>query len=301
MSKITRERLSTHQVQHYYQCPNCTSPVHYKRKTCRRCGWGRALNSRIPERLRSVRHKILGAGYRVSRRVGRGFVPCPDCQESIPKKAKSCRFCGWEGGYRAKVRPTLRHFMLSRIHTNRLQSRATMPCPHCQWDMPAKARRCPLCLRAPEFRDPESMPFRRAWLHLRRRWVERAERKIVVCPSCSIQVPSWTTNCLSCGWERPRATGKIAMMRYAFAEIKGDVWDRLHPHSEGPSGELCPECDTLIPHTDKICMVCGWVPDRKKSIRDAAGFLLEEIKHRGAAGESARPPSLSGLPGSDAA
>jgi hypothetical protein len=126
------------------------------------------------------------------------------------------------------------------------------------------------------------MPLMRAWLHLRRRWVKRAAQNAMICPICSVQVPPWAPGCLCCGWERPRPDGKVALMRHAFAEVKGEVLERIHAHNE-PPGDLCPECDVLIPLTDRHCMICGWVPDRKKTILDAAGFLLEEIKVRGSA------------------
>lgn len=235
----------------------------------------------MPERLRSARHKTIGIGYRVSQQAGRAFVPCPDCQEQIPKNSKRCRYCGWQGGYRSIVRPTLRHFLLRLVNLNLSRSGETIPCPHCQWAMPITAKRCPLCLRSPEVVIPEPSRPVRAWMHLRRQWVKRAARNAIVCPVCSVQVPPWAPGCLCCGWERPRSQGKIAMMGYAFAEVKGEVLDRIRPSDE-PSGDICPECDVLVPRSDRRCMICGWVPDRKKTIRDAAGFLLEEIKQRGA-------------------
>ncbi len=72
------------------------------------------------------------------------------------------------------------------------------------------------------------------------------------------------------------------MMRYAFAEVKGEVLERIYPTDEAPASDLCPECDVLIPRTDRHCMICGWIPDRKKTIRDAAGYLLDEIRIRSA-------------------
>ncbi|MCW3095211.1 MAG: Double zinc ribbon [Chthonomonadaceae bacterium] len=236
----------------------------------------------MPERLRTVRHKMLGMSYDVSQRTGRAFAPCPDCQEQIPKNAKRCRYCGWQGGYRSIVRPTLRHFLLRLVNLNLSRSSETIPCPHCQWAMPATAKRCPLCLRSPEVVTLEPSRPVQAWMHLRRQWVKRVARNAVVCPQCSVQVPPWAPGCLCCGWERPRAAGKVAMMGYALAEVKGEVLDRIRPSVEPPPGDICPECDILVPRSDRRCMICGWVPDRKKTIRDAAGYLLDEIKQRGA-------------------
>ena len=274
--------MSGKPVQNYYQCPNCASPIHRRRKTCRRCGWGRPLSHHIPERIRTSQRKILGVGYRVYRWSGRPCAPCPDCNEQIPKRSRRCRFCGWEGGYRTIVRPTLRHFLLRLINFNLRRSRETVPCPHCQWAMPAQARRCPLCMRSPEVDIPEPLLLIRPWLHLRRLWVRWAVRDAMMCPECSVQVPPWAPGCLCCGWERPRAGGKIATMRYAFEEVKGEVRERFRPSEEPPAGDICPECDVVIPLSDRRCMICGWAPDRKKTMLDAAGFLLEEIKQRNA-------------------
>ena len=276
-----RELLSSGSVQNYFQCPNCACPVHRRRKTCRKCGWGRAYRSYMPERMRTVRHKMLGMRFQVSRMAGRTFAPCPDCQEQIPKSAKRCRYCGWQGGYHTIVRPTLRHFLLQRTHPKRKTSGETIPCPHCEWDMPKRAKRCPLCKCAPEVETADPSRPVQAWTHLRRQWAKRAARSAVICPTCSVQVPPWSPGCLCCGWEQPRSDGKVALMRYALAEVKGEVLDRLHPHHAPPAGDICPECDILVPRSDKRCMICGWTPDRKKTVRDAAGFLLEEIKHRG--------------------
>jgi hypothetical protein len=224
---------------------------------------------------------MVEASYAPSRRRGREFMPCPNCEEQIPKAAKRCRYCSWKGGYRAVVRPTLRHFLLRAVDLNLHRSGATIPCPHCQWAMSAKAKRCPLCLRAPEVTVAEPAQLVRAWLHLRRYWVRRAARNAMVCPQCSIQVPPWAPGCLCCGWERPRGEGKLATMRYAFAELRGEIRERFRPNDDIPAGDICPECDVLVPRADRSCLICGWQPDRKKTIRDAAGFLIEEIQQRG--------------------
>ena len=73
------------------------------------------------------------------------------------------------------------------------------------------------------------------------------------------------------------------MLGHAFAEVKGGVLERIHPSDEPRPGDMCPECEVLVPRSDRSCMICGWIPDRKKTIRDAAEFLLDEIKQRGAA------------------
>lgn len=239
----------------------------------------------MSQRLRTLRHKLTGGFYRACRAVGRPFSPCPDCREQIPRKAKRCRFCGWQGGYRAIVRPTLRHFLLRLVNLNLRRSGETMPCPHCQWAMPAKARRCPLCLRPPEATVPDPIWPMRLWLKLRRRWVNWLARDAMICPICSVQVPPWAPGCLCCGWERPRAMGKIATMGYAFAEVRGEMMDRLHPQAVPAAGDICPDCDILVPPSDRRCLICGWTPDRKTTMRDAANYLLAEIKQRGTVDE----------------
>ncbi len=122
----------------------------------------------------------------------------------------------------------------------------------------------------------------RAWLHLRRQWVKRVAGKAILCPHCAVQIPPWASGCLCCGWERPRAKGRLATLGYALAEVKGEVRERLQPNDDPPRGDICPECDILVPPFDRRCMICGWAPDRKKTMRDAAGYLLEEIKMRNA-------------------
>lgn len=281
MSNHKRQRLSENPLLNYYQCPNCVSPIHRKRKTCRRCGWGRSLHNPLPDRIRSVRQKLLRVGFGAARLAGRALKPCPDCDEQIPGRADRCRYCGWSAGFRPSVRPTLRHFVMEIVGPLRKRVTETRCCPHCQWEMPKKARRCPLCMCTPEFVERETLPMVRAWRHLRRQWGRRAEQRVIVCPDCMVKVPSWAECCLSCGWEPPRDTGRIAVMRYAFSELKGEMRTRFHKPVEAPLGEICPECDMIIPPSDKMCMACGWTEEHKATVLDAAGFVLAEIKHLG--------------------
>ncbi len=221
------------------------------------------------------------------RQSGRPTFLCPDCQEHIPEKARRCGYCGWQGIYRSAVRSTLRRGLLRLINLNFGRSGETIPCPSCQWAMPKNAKRCPLCLRSPEVDIPEPTAFSRVLLHVRREWIRRAVRDAVNCPVCTVQVPPWADGCLCCGWQRPRKTGQIAMMGYALAEVKGEVLERFQRNEEiAPAGDWCPECDILVPPSDKKCMICGWEPDREKSILEAAQYLVHEIKLRGAANDT---------------
>lgn len=232
------------------------------------------------DRVHSLRQKIRRAVFGLKQRIGRPLTPCPDCNELISRRARRCCYCGWEGGYHTHVRPTLRHMLLRRLPALRRSSVETTPCPHCQWEMPRRARRCPLCLKEPVFLDPETQPLRRAWRHLRRQWSGRTAR-YVVCPTCSIQVPPWASECTGCGWEAPPRPGRLTLLRCALARMQGGVRERLQAEAVALPGEICPECQVHIPRAEKQCMICGWMPDRPATLRDAAGFLAGKLQHHG--------------------
>jgi len=156
-------------------------------------------------------------------------------------------------------------------------------CPHCTALTSISAKRCMCCNMCP---DAVSMPQRshhRVERGLpRRRHARMAAERATFCPACDIYLPAWAEQCYCCGWSRPEGVDMRTALRYLIQSAERKV-QRIAPclASRRPTLEdLCPHCDVCVPPSDSLCMICGWKPDRKRSLRDAWHALQQEQAHR---------------------
>ena len=254
----------------FHFCPCCNSPVQGKAGRCARCRWGPASSTSLQKglsRLKKVMPRLRERRY-AGKDVPLGI--CPNCREIVPQDARKCSRCNWESNYTGRDRSSGKQRRLVQSLHSALRYERRKNCTYCGCEVRTSNAFCPDCLtpfQTVEFR-PSLSATAGAWIRSRRAkiGVERA----ALCPNCDLYVPPWADTCYCCGWICPPRPGVRAVLRTLGqnANQGASFITRLSVRASKADGDICPNCEVCIRPSDRICMICGWKPARRRRLQD---------------------------------
>ncbi|MCW3096609.1 MAG: hypothetical protein JWL77_2227 [Chthonomonadaceae bacterium] len=269
------------QVLEFRLCPNCTALMPVNAKKCARCKLSPAAAKPLRSRRSHLKHAMahLRARRYLRKAIATGL--CPNCRGVIARDARRCSECDW-------IRIDSRRELVSEKHRRlALSVRAALTyekiryCVHCTSRVRSSTDFCPLCQNAFLFVGPTFSLFARVGTHLRKQQARSAVERATLCPTCDIYLPGWSEQCYCCGWSRPPGTNMRTAFRYLVQSTRRKVRLTARRASHRVTTEdLCPTCEVYIPASDPMCMICGWKPVRKRSLRDASHALRAERANR---------------------
>jgi hypothetical protein len=269
------------QILEFRLCPNCTALMPVGAGKCARCKLSPDEIKPLPNRRNGL--KRAKAHWRERRYARKSIVTglCPNCRAVIARDARRCSACDWvkldtTGELLSERR---RRLMLSM--RTALTYKRTVYCTQCACNVHSATNFCPVCQNAFLFNPPRPSSFALVAARLRQRWAKNAVERATLCPTCDIYLPEWSEQCYCCGWERPPGTNTRTALRYLRQSV-GHRLSLLRRHRSHPekAEDLCPTCDVYIPTSDPMCMICGWMPERRKSLRDGYHALRIERARR---------------------
>lgn len=262
------------QVLEFRLCPHCTALIPVDAGRCARCKM--SATEATPLRSRRSRLKRTIADLRARRYARQSIATglCPNCREVIAHDARRCSGCDWIKVDGKRHRISERHRRLARSVRAALTYERIVFCTHCVCNVRSTTNFCPSCQNPFLPGNPRPSLQSRIGAHVRRRWARNALERATLCPTCDIYLPEWSDQCYCCGWLRPLRANTRTALRHLMQSAKHKLQRKARPISPRVAKDsLCPTCEVCVPLSDPMCMICGWQPARKKSLRQSLGVL----------------------------
>ena len=265
------------QILEFRLCPNCTALMQASASRCARCKMRPAAATSLYKRRNRLKSALTHLrAHRYSRKdiaTGR----CPNCCCLLPDDARRCGQCDWMSidGERDRSAEKRRRLALSLRAA--LTYERVVFCTHCACNVRTTTNFCSVCQNSFQAGPPLSSVFSHVGRRLRRRWARNAVERATLCPACDIYLPDWSAKCYCCGWRRPASTN----MRTALHHIVQSTGQRLRltvrlAFCRVKAEDFCPSCEVYVPPADAMCMICGWKPARRRSLRKGLRALQTE-------------------------
>lgn len=218
---------------------------------------------------------FLRARRYARKEIATGF--CPNCFGLLPDDARQCSQCDWHSMDSQRDRATDKRRRLALKIRATLTYERVVFCTHCACNVRTTTDFCSVCQNSFQAQIPLVSDLTRVRTHLRAERTRKAVAYATLCPHCEILLPDWSEQCFCCGWERPAR----ANMSAAFRHLVQSATLSVSPAPRRVKTEdVCPTCDVCVPPFEKMCMICGWEPLRKPSLRDGLRTLHAEKAQR---------------------
>jgi hypothetical protein len=252
-------------------CPHCSALMPSRAGKCTRCSLSPAALAPFHKRCNRLRRAVA---HLRERRYARKKIPvgsCPNCCEQFPHKARRCLHCDWIKNDEKRAHSAERSRRLSLSLRAALTYEKKIYCTRCACVVRTTTNFCPVCQ---DPFPPEASPASALCVvgaFLRRERMKKAAERATLCPNCEIYLPVRSAQCYCCGWSHPASLDRLAVLRdlvhRAGEKLARPV--RRAALEEQERANLCPNCDVCVPCSNALCMICGWKPPRRLSLRES--------------------------------